>query len=499
MKKIALIITLFSIILFNSCSVDDLEPTGYLPESMLVTNEESARAVLNQIYSYSRASNSYLAEMTVALNLAGIEQKPATEESKSSFYVNNVQANRGVQIAFYQEAYKAINLVNLFMRTTANGIKGVPEAKTKEIQAEARALRANAYFILLRIFGQFYDSNSIYGVIATTEVIGGYSKFKRSTVAETYKLIIDDLNFAMQYAPESKPRFYVSKVFAEALLAKVYLSKGGKEGYQKAVEHCENVFTKGGERFRLADDYASIFQEKFNSPEVLFAPFHKKKGSERNDIPFSSKRILPSADLRRIADAQDGIMDDGDTKNNSFGYDPRFTFTFKKGNSEDEGADEGEGDLGDEEGEEEGGMGGFSGMPMGDYYNKYPDESAPYYYLRMAEIYLIYAEALVRSNADNQKAIDALNKVRFRAGLEERTYTTFNSKTFLEDVRIEKLLELCIENAEPWFDLVRYDRLGDLEAKNVKSTISNPDKLIFPIPLKAIQSNTEFGAQNPGY
>lgn len=504
MRNISLIILLFGAMLFNSCSVDNLEPTGFLTESMLITNEESARAVLNQIYSYTRSSNNELGELTLALSLAGIEQKPAANETKSSFYQNNVLANRGVQVIFYQSVYKTINLVNLFMRTTKDGVKGLTEDKLIEMWAEAKGLRANAYFSLLRIFGQFYDSKSIYGLATTKEVIGGYTELKRSTVEETYKLIIEDLEFAIKYAPENKPRFYFSKVFAEALMAKVYLSKGGNEAYLKAIKHCENVFAKEGERFRLVDDYPSIFQDKFNSPELLFAPLHKKKGVEMNSIPFSPNRIKPSDYIREIADEQDGVIGDGDTEKNSYGYDPRFVFTYeKKSDGASSGGDENDdnegGGLGDIDGDidSDGQDGAFTGVSMGNYYNKYTDDGAPYYYMRMAEVYLIYAEALARTGGSQQKALGALNKIRERAGVPSKTYK--DTRTFLEDVRIEKLIELSIENGEPWFDLVRYDRLGNLKAKDLKPTITNPDKLIFPIPLKAIENNREFGPNNPGY
>ncbi|MCK0131642.1 RagB/SusD family nutrient uptake outer membrane protein [Flavobacteriaceae bacterium F08102] len=91
-------------------------------------------------------------------------------------------------------------------------------------------------------------------------------------------------------------------------------------------------------------------------------------------------------------------------------------------------------------------------------------------------------------------ALDKLNDIRFRAGVPLKSFV--DKATLLEDIRLEKSLELYCETGENWFDLVRYDQLGDIDASFVKPTITSDNKLIFPIPNNALLGNTLL-IQNP--
>lgn len=461
-KLVALLILTIG---FVSCSVDDFEQEGKLTEDTLFKDAEITKAALNGIYSASRSTEMSIGPLARALSVSGQELLPGgfAEAEEQSFSVNNVQpaavdAGGGVLLGFYTKSYRLLNLTNLFIIKVGKGVPGLSEADANQMLAEAKALRANAYFQLLRVFGQFYNTNSEYGVITTTEVVDGFTFLKRATVQQTYDLIISDLEFAVQYATATKPRYFVNKAYVEGLLAKVYLTKGD---FANAVTYAKNVIDGLGGDFDLEASYEDIFNQGFSSKEILYSPFHVTGGVEEGDVYFSSDFTEPSDYLTDLADEQDGALDGVN--------DPRYDFTF--GPSTDNNSS-------------------FA-------YNKYPTYASPYYYLRVAEVYLIYAEALARTNGDTQTALDALNKIRTRAGVPAKTYT--DKATFLNDVRNEKMLELCAETGESWFDLVRYDRLGDIVAKDVKPSIVNEDKFIFPIALSTLANNPNFGPQNPGY
>lgn len=448
---------LFATALLLSCNVDNFLPEGVLTEKTLITDEATAQVALNGIYVASRANANGVEGLTIALTLYGAEQKLSLGPSPGlqTFFDNNVKPaavdrSGGTLFTFYTKSYTLINLSNFFISKVEKGVPGLSKEKTNQMLAEAKTLRANAYFMLLRVFGQFYDINSQYGVVATAQVIDGFTQLKRNTVSETYNLIISDLEFAVKYASNTKEHFYVNKSFSEGLLAKVYLYKGD---FPKATIHAKNVIDDLGTDFALEDSYSSIFEQGIQSKEVLYAPYFKKDSGEENVIGFSSNTIKPSDYFAGFANS-----------------DPRYTFTFDPNPDNILGT-----------------------------YNKYPSTGSSFYYLRVAEVYLIYAEALIRSEGDAQKtnALAALNKIRDRVGVPAKTYV--NKATFLEDVRKEKMIELCVENAESWFDLVRYDRLGDLQANTIKSGITNKNKLIFPIALSTLANNPNFGPQNPGY
>lgn len=499
MKKYLKLITVFcGIILFlNSCNIDDYTPTGQVTDKTVIIDEKSASRFLNGIYNRTLPTVGEVGHLTEGLCAAGLESNYGASVMFDliNFTKNKVEVPTGKKgqdqalYRFYHASYKTINSLNIFIPKLEKGIKGISEKTKNRMLSEAKTLRANTHFMLLRVFGQFYDINSKYGVIASSEFIDGSKQIKRNTVEEVYDLIISDLEFSVKHGADTpvkntnneeeetpkKPNIYVSKTFSKALLAKVYLYKGGVENYQKTVSLCEGIINNLGGQFALESNYASIFEKGFSSNELLFAP-SVKAGSIYGNPFFRIQGNPPAPYLKKLADEQHGEADDGD-ENYTEGYDPRFSFTFAGSAEKEDGR-----------------------------YKKHTTPNATFYYLRVAEVYLMYAEAIARTNGDEQKAINALNTVRKRAFAKEsyvddflKVYEPYDKATFLEDVRKEKLLELHLENAEPWFDLVRYSTLGDITINDIKASINSKDQLIFPVPSHAILNNPAFGEQNPGY
>lgn len=103
--------------------------------------------------------------------------------------------------------------------------------------------------------------------------------------------------------------------------------------------------------------------------------------------------------------------------------------------------------------------------------------------LRNAELYLMLAEALYRSDSvDFQSQIMTnLNIIRNRAGLQPINHTT--GKSLLDYLEYEKQIEFAFEGKR-WFDLIRTKR-----AFHYISTINSQHQLLFPIPSSEIQAN----------
>ena len=138
--------------------------------------------------------------------------------------------------------------------------------------------------------------------------------------------------------------------------------------------------------------------------------------------------------------------------------------------------------------------------------------------LRLADIYLLYAEALVRTNGDKQTAIDYVNKIRERARntpgdpditpaadlLRDYTLSDFStSNDLLLAIEKERRVELAFENHR-WFDLVRTGRAKDVMTAEQKfdgysDFTWSDDALAYPIPMTVMQSNPGKIIQNKGY
>ena len=84
-------------------------------------------------------------------------------------------------------------------------------------------------------------------------------------------------------------------------------------------------------------------------------------------------------------------------------------------------------------------------------------------YLRLAEMYLIYAEACLQAKSDFAGALDNVNKVRARVGLgklEEcnpNLNLTTDKNALLEEILRERACELGLEDVR-FFDMIRYKR-----------------------------------------
>lgn len=81
--------------------------------------------------------------------------------------------------------------------------------------------------------------------------------------------------------------------------------------------------------------------------------------------------------------------------------------------------------------------------------------------LRLSDVYLMYAEALIQSDGNLTEALKWINKVRNRVGLKNLEDVDAKYKTdkdaLLEELLNERVRELGFENAR-YFDLVRYKR-----------------------------------------
>jgi len=135
------------------------------------------------------------------------------------------------------------------------------------------------------------------------------------------------------------------------------------------------------------------------------------------------------------------------------------------------------------------------------------------YYLRSADVFLMYAETL-NELGQTQAALAPLNKIRERAfGNNTLDFTTTDQATLRDEIMDERSRELGAEGWR-WFDLKRtgllvklvqqrdnpYIERGGGNDPHPKQNISAKN-MLFPIPLTELQNNAALGlkAQNPGY
>jgi hypothetical protein len=127
-------------------------------------------------------------------------------------------------------------------------------------------------------------------------------------------------------------------------------------------------------------------------------------------------------------------------------------------------------------------------LPYGIKYTDVSEGSDRVIVIRLAEMYLIRAEALAYSNGSIDAIKADIDVVRTRAGLQGTTATDYPSLKLA--IEYERRHEFAFEGHR-WFDLVRTHRATAVLGIDEKYTL-------FPIPLSEMQTN-KLMTQNPGY
>lgn len=513
-------------------SLDGIEPEHVVTDDNYITDVSTAQTALNGVYASWRSTGvSYL---RYGMSSMAHTQTQAMVMGAEEFAAENIETNNSNVETAYTAYYNVINAANTFLVHINKNIPGLSEEKRTEMIAEARCQRALAYLTLLKCFGEYWKQDSQYGVcIFQDELVRDNQPRKRSTVAETYKLISDDLDYAIAHCEQHPAdHYHMSSVFAKALKAKMYMVQ---DNYAEAARLAEEVISEAeAAGYALESDYSKIFDEQFNSQEMLFAPYTANPSElmDSNWYMFS-----PGSLLKKVAD--DLVPDDeigGDIVIPNPGDGGDVVVPDPDGSSD--GSASGDGGVvipgGDGGVVIPGGDGGVV-IPGGDgsdfpffpgdedvasydalytwaykgdamngigKYNKLTPEmfyADSYYFMRLAEVYYIAAEAEARQG-QYAKARTLLATVIERAGYTEDDVNAIADSDLLGEILKHKLCDMSNENLEEWFDLCRYNRQGGFESwtEDEKAELPSFRRNLLPIPKASMGANNLL-VQNPEY
>ena len=523
-----------SALTFTSCdligSIDDMEPDHVVTDLNYITDAASAQTALNGVYASWRSTGvSYLRYGIASM---AHTQTQAMVMGVDEFAAENIQTNNSNVETAYTAYYNVINTANTFLVHINKQIPGMTEEKRTEMIAEARCQRALAYLTLLKCFGEYWKQDSQYGVcLFKDELVRDNQVRQRSSVTDTYKLISEDLDYAIAHCEQHPAdHYHMSSLFAKALKAKMYFAQ---DNYPEAARLSEEVINEAeAAGYELESDYANIFTEQFNSKEMLFAPYTANPNElmDASWFAFSSGSLL-----KKVAD--DLVPDDetgGDivTPDPGEGGDVVVPDPGEGGDVVIPGGDGSEGgDVvlpgdGDDGGIViPGGDGGDFPFPPGEddaasydplytwaykgggmigiaKYSKLTPEfmfEDSYYFMRLAEVYYIAAEAEARQG-QYAKARTLLATVIERAGYTEDEVNAIADGDLLGEILKHKLVDISNENFEEWFDLCRYNRKGGFEGwtEDEKAELPTFRRYLLPIPKASMGANNQL-EQNPEY
>ncbi len=181
-------------------------------------------------------------------------------------------ASTNLMGGLWGDYYKCIYNCNLLIGSIDN-IQWSSDAERKTIEGQARAVRALAYFDLVRMFENV--------PLLTTPTS---DKVPQADPDEVYKLIVEDLKYAADNIPADKftdnssNLGRVSRYAAAGMLARVYLFYDGVYNNNEfktmpgdltkadALKYCEEVISSG--KYKLEDNYADLWRASSAMPSA---------------------------------------------------------------------------------------------------------------------------------------------------------------------------------------------------------------------------------------
>lgn len=365
------------------------------------------------------------------------------------------------------------------------------EAEKNYVRAQALALRAFNYYLLVNYYGApyNYDRNALGVPLKLDSNMGTEDSFflTRNTVGEVYDQIVDDLNEAerlFQTLPASQqyqPDYLVSLPMVQLLKSRVYLYM---ENWAEAKRYAGKVIDDWS--FNLLDlntiaapnpAVSEPYHEftSYQSPETIWLYGNI---SDFIDIYNASIQMNESTDGERKAyiasESLISSFETGDLRKDLY-------ITREINTSTNQFFD--------------------TYLPFGKYktVGSLPAPGVSFALsFRLSEAYLNFAEAAALDNAESE-AISKLNTLlerRYAAG----TFTpvpTLTGDALVNKIREERRKELCFEG-QRWFDLRRYGMPSFSRTWNGKTYTLTENDRSYTLPLmRAIIDRNNRLEQNP--
>lgn len=458
------------ILLLSSCSKEflEIEPQDRLTIDNFYRNETEIKAATASLYGFPWFDFNdkffWLAGDCMSGNMY------YTWDQEGQFFFFSYTEGNAYLSSGWQGLFRVISYANSIINDMPRAAAGkVSQQVIDRALGEARFIRGTSYFFLAEYWGDVPIVENSTELVATNNLF--LPKNKRSSV---YEFARRDLAFAAENLPAADAPGRLTQWSAKGMLAKLHLTMAqnlgdgaSAENFAKAKQYAADVIENSG--LTLMPNYADLFKiENNNNPESLFALQWMEGGyafgNSRQANWARSSQITGNsecwgggkcASYDFVQDVEPGdkrqpaiFMAPGNHYPEIRKADGGYTYKIVNRDPNDpnitlEGA-----------------------APLLNNLKKYVVGSADdnggkvstgqatalnQYMLRLADVYLIYAEATLGaagSTAD-AKALEYFNAIRQRAGLPAKTEITF------PDILKERRIEFGFESMY-WFDVKRY-------------------------------------------
>jgi hypothetical protein len=462
-----LAITLF--LLLGACGKDFLEvlPGDRLTADDYYGNEEEIRSGTASLYAYPWFSFNdkfyWLAGDCMSGNLF------YTYDQEGQYYYFSFNEGNAYLSSGWVGLFRVISYANSLINDMPRiaGGKGVDATTISQALGEARFMRAVAYYFLVEYWG------AVPIVENSTELVTSNNmELPRNTKSSVYEFIRRDLNFAIENLKPTDEPGRVTTWSAKGMLAKLYVTMAqnlsdpnSADYFSEAMELAGDIITNS--TYTLLPNFHNLFKiENDNNPESLFALLWIKGGYglgnslnanwTRSSVladqqwgggkgcTYDLRQAFEEGDLRRYSTYM--TLDDyyPELNKSEGGY--TYQFETRDPDNPDNTIEDPNEVLNHLKKYTVGSAADNNGQVGTDQ-----DAANNTYILRLADVYLIYAEAVLGSNSSttDAKALEYLNAIRERADLDPKTEITFM------DILNERRVEFALESMF-WLDIKRF-------------------------------------------
>ncbi|MDX9854142.1 MAG: RagB/SusD family nutrient uptake outer membrane protein [Tenuifilaceae bacterium] len=462
MKRLSILALLFSFFMIVSCDEDlEFSPSGSLKTEDAISNVQDLHNAINGVYERLIVPQASLSsDMFVYGDYKGDSYDYAYNAGHSTHMgLTNQTATSDHSDNFYYVIYTALGRANYVLEAAS---KFSPDAADKATYdsyvSELHAIRGWLHFQAAILFCQIPTVNGGVdinaentGLVIADRIFPVDHRCKRSTLAETYQFITSELEYSIANLTTGARKGGINQYGAKAILSRVYLYLGD---YDNALKYAVDVINNSGASLYSIAQYSDAWSDVYTSEALVELGVTDNTGSQRHAIGYYAH--------------PDGYAE--------FAFQESF-FSYLQTRAGDVRATMISYKTADD------GTAGY-------FTNKYPGQkgsSTPLYsnspkIIRLSEVYLIAAEAILKGGATTgaQSAAFYINELRKHRIV---GYTDVASIT-IDDVLEERQLELHAEGHR-FFDLVRNNRTfmspfrGIIEPNAKTNLMAFPQREIF--------------------
>ncbi len=426
-------------------------PDDRLSGDVVFTSDATANAAIAGLYQQMMRFSTQIASgaITIYTGLSADELVNTSSSVNADEFISNELSatNPLLRANFWGPGYQLIFQANTIIEGLQNNTR-ITASLRNQLLGEAYFIRAFSHFYLLQLFGEV--------PIITATDYRVTALLPRSAASEVYAQVVADLKLSRDLLPVSyvgTGRIRVNKLAATALLSRVYLYL---QDWPAAETEAGTVINSGV--YSLTANLNNVFLLASNETIWQLMPTSSSANTWEGNLFIPAGTALP---LYTITSTLNNAFIAPDARKTAWTKtitvsSVSYTYPYK-------------------------------------YKVKTSTTLSEYYVvLRLAELYLIRAEARAAQNKVTLAQAD-INLVRARAGV--GATAAADQVSLRAAVEKERQLELFAEWGHRWFDL---KRTGRANAVLGSKPGWQPHDMLYPIPVQELQRNGSL-TQNPGY